>query len=116
MLCSWDPFISLFQLASLVLLPLARGVGFETEQAALSSHHVLQHSGDSRNLDTSKLYTLSASELGLRVPELQLNHLEKLDSPALCLNTTDPAASHSSLTGKNGGTGTFQILDETSTP
>lgn len=103
MLCSWDPFISPFQLASLILLPLARGIGFETEQVALSSHHVLKHSGDSRNLATSKLYTLSAMELGLGVPGLQLNHLEKLDSLAFCMNATDPAASHSSLTGKNGG-------------
>lgn len=103
MLCSWHPFISLFRLASLTLLTLARGIGFETEQVVLSSHHVLKHSGDSRTLATSKLYTLSASELGLRVPELQLNHLEKLDSLALCLNAMDPAASHSSLTGKNGG-------------
>lgn len=70
MLCSWDPFISLFRLASLTLLPLAKVIGFETEQVVLSSHHVLKHSGDSRTLATSKLYTLSASELGLRVPEL----------------------------------------------
>lgn len=32
------------------------------------------------------------------VPGLQVNHLEKLDPPALCVNTVDPAASPSSLT------------------
>lgn len=94
-------------------LPLARGVGLETE-LALSSHHVLKHSGDSR-----KLATLSALELGLKGPRTAPEPIWKswiLHSPALCLNTTDPAASHSSLPGKNGGTVTFHILDETSTP
>lgn len=71
-----------------------------------------QHSGDSRKLATPPL-SLGAVTATSRsgVPGLQLNPLEKLDAPALCVNTTDPAATLSSLDfGKSGTTVTFQIL------